>query len=209
MARRPIIQVLAGVNGAGKSSIGGAQFRKAGVDWFNPDAAAKSAMAELGLNQEEANGWAWTKGFDLLRRAIATKQNFAFETTLGGNSIAAALNEAAASHDIRIWFCGLASPELHIARVKLRVVAGGHDIPEAKIRERWIGSRMNLIQLLPHLAALKVYDNSQSVPGWRENPYADALARIRQGRDRDAGPKRYAGFERHSDLGQADRASGL
>jgi predicted ABC-type ATPase len=163
------------VNGAGKSSIGGAQFRKAGIDWFNPDAAARAAMRELGINQEEANGWAWTKGFDLLGRAIAAKQNFAFETTLGGNSIAAALTEASASHDIRIWFCGLASPELHIARVKLRVASGGHDIPEPKIRERWTASRMNLVKLLPHLAALKVYDNSRSVASGEQVPMPTLL----------------------------------
>jgi len=33
----PRIYVLAGVNGAGKSSIGGAAFRHFGSDYFNPD----------------------------------------------------------------------------------------------------------------------------------------------------------------------------
>ena len=38
--RRPEIYVLAGVNGAGKSSIGGAAIREAGTDYYNPDEAA-------------------------------------------------------------------------------------------------------------------------------------------------------------------------
>ena len=38
---------------------------------------------------------------------------------------------------------------------------GGHDIPEAKIRERYARSRMKLIELLPHLAELKVFDNTE------------------------------------------------
>ena len=36
----PCIYVLAGTNGAGKSSIGGAMFRQAGAEYFNPDEAA-------------------------------------------------------------------------------------------------------------------------------------------------------------------------
>ena len=38
------------------------------------------------------------------------------------------------------------------------------DIPEEKIRERYVSSMGNLIALLPHLAHLQVYDNSPSVP---------------------------------------------
>ncbi len=44
--------------------------------------------------------------------------------------------------------------------MRARVAAGGHDIPEQMIRQRWDGSRRNIIALLPHLAELKVFDNS-------------------------------------------------
>ena len=44
--------------------------------------------------------------------------------------------------------------------MRARVSAGGHDIPEAKIRERYDSSRANLLRLLPHLASLRLYDNS-------------------------------------------------
>jgi predicted ABC-type ATPase len=40
------------------------------------------------------------------------------------------------------------------------VQAGGHDIPESSIRRRWRHSRLNLIELMPHLTELRVYDNS-------------------------------------------------
>ena len=56
---------------------------------------------------------------------------------------------------------GLTSPELHIARVRSRVAKGGHDIPEARIRERYDRSRLNLIHLLPKVTELRVYDNSE------------------------------------------------
>jgi predicted ABC-type ATPase len=44
--------------------------------------------------------------------------------------------------------------------VRQRVRSGGHDIPESTIRRRWRHSRQNLVQLLPVLTGLRVYDNS-------------------------------------------------
>ncbi len=63
-------------------------------------------------------------------------------------------------YEVHVWYAGLSSPELHLARVKSRVRKGGHDIAEADIRRRYEHRRLNLIDLLPHLAALRVYDNS-------------------------------------------------
>jgi predicted ABC-type ATPase len=155
--------VLAGTNGAGKSSIGGAIFREKGADYFNPDEAALRILsANPAHTQEEANSAAWKAGKRLLERAIRERCDFAFETTLGGRTIAALLHRAlAAGIEVRIWYVGLESPELHIARVRARVRRGGHDIPEGKIRERYLGSFSNLIQLLPKLTELRVYDNSE------------------------------------------------
>lgn len=163
---RPVLQVLAGVNGAGKSSIGGLMLRRAGLEWFNPDAFARELMAVTGWDQETANGEAWREGVRRLDKAISQGLNYAFETTLGGRTIAQKVLEATRTHEVLVWFCGLASPEQHIARVQLRVAHGGHPIPEAKIRERYPKALSNLIGLIPHLACLRVYDNSiDAVPG--------------------------------------------
>lgn len=106
MAARPFLFVLAGVNGAGKSSIGGHLLREAGLDWFNPDDWARQLCREPGMSQREANGQAWQEGFSRLQAAIAQRRSHAFETTLGGQSIAATLAEACATHDVLIWYCG-------------------------------------------------------------------------------------------------------
>jgi predicted ABC-type ATPase len=158
----PRIFVLAGVNGAGKSSIGGAMLRKAGIEFYNPDAAARSFLrSSLGMSQREANAAAWQQGRRLLERAIDEGKDFAFETTLGGNTIASLLKKAITQGiEVRIWYVGLEGPELHIARVRSRVELGGHDIPEANIRERYARSRSNLIELQPNLTELKVFDNT-------------------------------------------------
>jgi predicted ABC-type ATPase len=161
--RTPCIYVLAGTNGAGKSSVGGAMFRESGAEYFNPDEAALRFRARnAGMTQEEANSAAWRQGKRLLERAISDRLDFAFETTLGGHTIAALLHRALSEKiEVRIWYVGLASPELHIARVRSRVAAGGHDIPEAKIRERYDSSRLNLVDLMPKLTELRVFDNSE------------------------------------------------
>lgn len=163
MARKaPRIYVLAGVNGAGKSSIGGAMIRASGGEYYNPDEAAKALIAaNPGLEQAKANAAAWRQGKRLLERAITERLDFAFETTLGGGTMTGILADAAAAgFEVRVFYVGLASPELHLERVSRRVGAGGHDIPEADIRRRWRHSRINLVRLLPVLTELRVYDNS-------------------------------------------------
>ncbi|MEK6669523.1 MAG: AAA family ATPase [Pseudomonadota bacterium] len=161
-AHVPRIFVLAGTNGAGKSSLGGAMIRASGAQYVNPDeAAARIRAAQPHLSATQANSAAWHEGKRLLQTAIAQRLDHNFETTLGGQSLARLLKQAAASgYEVRIWYVGLASPEQHLARVKARVRKGGHDIPEADIRRRFDQSRLQLIQLLPHLTELRVYDNS-------------------------------------------------
>lgn len=163
---RPFIFVLAGVNGAGKSSVGGNALAEHNLTWFNPDRYARESIARVGLTLEEANAAAWHFGREQLEDAIAHGKCLAFETTLGAVTIPRLLEQASATHDVVMWFYGLSSAEQHIQRVKARVASGGHDIPEAKIRERWDGSRRNLIRLLPNLAHLQAFDNSTQVaPG--------------------------------------------
>lgn len=177
--------MLAGTNGAGKSSIAGAMFLAYGVEYFNPDVAAKEITSRNpGISQVEANSAAWQEGKRLLERAIAEKLDFAFETTLGGRTITALLEEALAEGvEVRIWYVGLATVELHIARVRSRVRKGGHPIPEERIRERYVQSRLNLIRLLPKLTELLLYDNSEDAdPGAGKAPEPKLLLHLVGGR---------------------------
>jgi predicted ABC-type ATPase len=164
-ARIPRIHVLAGTNGAGKSSIAGELFRQQGSDYFNPDEATNRILAaNSGLTLDQANSAAWNEGRRLLERAIAKRFDFTFETTLGGSTITALLDSAIKQNiEVNIWFVGLRDPELHIRRVRARFARGGHNISDDKIRERYDASRINLIRLMPNLARLRVYDNSDEI----------------------------------------------
>jgi predicted ABC-type ATPase len=181
---RPEIVVLAGVNGAGKSSIGGAALRQAGSEYFNPDEAARLFRGGgAGVGVEDANSLAWRRGKELLERAIEHRLRFALETTLGGDTITRLLLKAAnVGLPVRVWYVGLEGEDLHVQRVRARVARGGHDIPEAKIKERYQSSRLNLLRLLPHLSELKLYDNSHAAdPAMGEKPVPLLILHLRGG----------------------------
>ena len=186
--RTSSIYVIAGVNGAGKSSIAGESFRQAGSDYYNPDEVArKLRAANPSLSQTEANSSAWREGVRLLKRAVNERLDFAFETTLGANTIPRLLRKAAETGvEIYVWFVGLESAELHIERVKSRVARGGHDISEADIRRRYERSRLNLIELLPVLRGLRIFDNSfQADPAKGETPKPVLVLSLERGKIRE------------------------
>ena len=159
---RPCIYVVAGTNGAGKSTVMGAAIVESGAEYFNPDDIARGLRAaDESLSQQEANIEAWNQGRERLEQAIESRLTYAFETTLGGKTIAALLERAlGAGIDVKMWYVALATADLHIARVQARVSKGGHDIPPEKIRARYDHSRQNLVRLLPVLTELRVFDNS-------------------------------------------------
>jgi hypothetical protein len=76
----PTLTVLAGTNGAGKSSIGGAQLEAARAPFYNPDAETRALMvANPGMTLDEANAAAWRIGKERLEAAIAERHSFNFE----------------------------------------------------------------------------------------------------------------------------------
>lgn len=156
--------VVAGTNGAGKSSVAGELMADRDLGYFNPDRLA-AKLIEAGKTVDEANAFAWRIGYDGLRTAIDRGGNFAFETTLGGRSIVGELHRALAlRREVHVFYVGLASLELHVARVRARVARGGHDIPPAKIRERYTRSLANLVSLIGKVSTVHVFDNSTEAP---------------------------------------------
>lgn len=167
-----MILVIAGVNGAGKSSVIGSHLRSKGGNYFNPDEATQALLRKSpGLSLDEANSLAWREGFNRLKYSIDNDVDYAFETTLGGNSICAELTRALENGiEVSIYFCGLNSPELHIKRVAERVARGGHDIPAEKIRERWSNSIANLEKLIPICSSVVAFDNSKDLVDGKPSP---------------------------------------
>lgn len=182
MASGEII-VAAGTNGAGKSSIVQPFVERGGAPYFNPDQFARELIRE-GISPGEANARAWQFGRNQLREAVDQGSAYAFETTLGGHSIAFELMRALAfGRTVSILYVGLESAEMHIRRVAARVGRGGHDIPEDMIRKRYDSSRTNLLAFIGTQAWIRVWDNSAESadgrPGAARQVFEMRAARLR------------------------------
>lgn len=160
-SRRPKVVVIGGPNGAGKTSAAPDLLHDTvGIDAFvNADVIAQGLA---GFSPQTA---AFEAGRIMLNRLQALAHahaDFAFESTLSGVSAATLLRELAEkSYDVHIVYLWLPSVDLAIARVRLRVAAGGHNVPESVIRRRFTKSLLNFDRLYRPIAhAWRVYDGS-------------------------------------------------
>lgn len=155
--------VIAGPNGAGKTTLAPFLLRdRLGLrEYVNADPIA------LGLSAFDPGGVAIEAGRVMLKRLYDLgnqRRTFAFETTLAAKSYAPWLRRLRNSgYTIQLSFVWLRSPDLAVQRVRERVRAGGHEVPEAIIRRRYHKGLTNFWTLYAPLAhAWSVYDNSGS-----------------------------------------------
>ena len=146
---RPTIYLIAGCNGAGKTTFA-KEFLPHEVKclrFYNADELAR------GLSPLDPPAAAMKAGRMLLaeiRQSISRKETFALESTLSGRTHIRIFELAlAAGYEIELHYLWLAKPEQAIARVRRRVRMGGHDVPSRDIRRRFKRSRVNLVEPLP------------------------------------------------------------
>ncbi|VTR93631.1 zeta toxin : Putative uncharacterized protein OS=[Oscillatoria] sp. PCC 6506 GN=OSCI_3310008 PE=4 SV=1: Zeta_toxin [Gemmata massiliana] len=158
---RPQVAVLAGINGAGKTTASQHILRDAMriPSFTNADTIAR------GLNAFDVESVAAKAGrvmLDHLHGLAAARQSFAFETTLSGRAYARWLGELARDgYAIHLLYYWLRSPDLAIRRVTDRVRAGGHHVPDDTVRRRYARSVRNFLELYrPIVTTWQVYDNS-------------------------------------------------
>lgn len=95
-----------------------------------------------------------------------TGVDFGFETTLAGRGYISLLRRLKGSgYRIHVFFLWLPSVEMALARVRDRVLAGGHSVPEDVVRRRFSRGLANLFQLYaPLLDTWLVFENSEEIP---------------------------------------------
>lgn len=158
---RPRCLILAGPNGAGKSThartIVSGHHR---IERFiNPDAIAGGLG---GFALASANFDAGRIALLAIAQSIAGRQDFAFETTLAGRRWPSLLDRLRdAGFNCLVSYLWIPDVELSIERVRRRVLAGGHDIPESDIRRRHASSLANFrTHFLPRASMWRVFDAS-------------------------------------------------
>jgi len=163
----PILVVLAGSNGAGKTTF----YRRVLGDLL-PFVNADEIGRALDPEAPQADPYAAARLADLVRRdLIAHRRSFCMETVFSdpvGDKLAFFRRAQSAGYFVAMIFVGLASAELSARRVAQRVVDGGHDVPADRLRERYPRVLSNLREALRQLDLVVVLDNSEVVEVYRE-----------------------------------------
>ena len=162
---QPTVAVLAGINGAGKSSSAVPILKNS----LKIPAFVNADTIARGLNAFDVEAEAVNAGRIMLKhlhQLADDRKSFAFETTLAARTYAAWLDSLRQSGYVsHLFYFWLESPELAIQRVAERVRSGGHHIPEATIRRRYSRSVGNFLELYrPIVTTWAVYDNSKGLP---------------------------------------------
>jgi len=168
----PTVYVLAGCNGAGKTT-----FAKRYLPEFvncptflNADLIA----AELDPTRPESQNLRAGRMFlQQIRDQSAKGETFGFETTLSGRTYRRLLVDLKnRGYRLCLFFLWLPSVNMAVSRVANRVSQGGHNIPPEDIRRRYTAGLRNLFGLYSsQFDAWFLYNSSQSPPeliAWAE-----------------------------------------
>ena len=133
----PRLYIISGCNGAGKTTasysllpemldckefVNSDEFAK-GLSPFDPSKASIQASRYMIMK---------------IRYLLRKQKDFAIETTLATRTLLKTVRMAqSAGYTVTVLYFWLNSPELAVERVRARVEAGGHNIPEDTIRRRY------------------------------------------------------------------------
>lgn len=171
----PKLYIISGCNGSGKTTasytllpemweckyfVNSDEFAK-GLSPFDPDKASLSAGRFMVMR---------------IKYLLDRKEDFCIETTLSSRTLTNTIEIARQyGYSITILFFWIENVELAISRVKARVTAGGHNVPEATIRRRYrSGLRHFFEDYMPMSDRWMLADNT-TVPfklvaqGWKNN----------------------------------------
>jgi predicted ABC-type ATPase len=164
----PVLLIVAGPNGSGKSSV--YQDTETAIHgrsfWIvNPDALTVRIQIAEGMALREANEAAVTRIEAWLHASVGVHKSIGVETVLSTDKYRALVTKAIElGFSIWLLYVVLDSPDRNVERVRLRVRKNGHDVPEDKIRARYVRSLQQLPWFLDKAERAWIYDNSAAEP---------------------------------------------
>lgn len=161
----PTIYVIAGCNGAGKTTFA-KEFLPREVKCLRFLNADEMARGLSPLDPAAGAARAARLLLTEIQRAFDARQTFGLETTLSGLTYKRMLiNARERGYVVKLFYLWLPSAKVAIRRVRERVRKGGHAVPPADIRRRYHRSISNLAQhYLPLADEWTIFDNSCKVP---------------------------------------------
>lgn len=157
----PIIYIIAGCNGAGKTTAA-SEILPNYLDckeFVNADSIAKGLSP---FQPETVAVHAARIMLGRIKELVSEKETFAIETTLTTKSYVNLIRTAKKNkYKIVLFYFWINSPKLAIARIKDRVKKGGHDIPTEVVLRRYERSLDNLVNLfIPICDEWSIFNNS-------------------------------------------------
>lgn len=164
---QPTIFLLAGPNGAGKSTLYRDRIRPiTNAPFINADAILRE-WQQQGL---ESNSYAASREAAMIRQALISKrQSFVTETVFSHPSKIQLVETALASnYRVVLYHVNVRHPAMSVARVGVRAMLGGHDVPKQKILERYERNQPLIRQAASLATRTLVFDNSKrgQPPRW-------------------------------------------
>jgi predicted ABC-type ATPase len=162
----PEVIVIAGPNGAGKSTIA----REVVLGMFGIRKYVNADTIARGLAQFDPWSVRSEGGRIMLtwiKKLAERRDNFAFETTLAGRIYVPMIKkwrQPEQGYNFHLIFLWLRNPELAVERVRKRVDAGGHDVPDEEIRRRYERGICNFKSYKALAETWRVFDNSDEKP---------------------------------------------
>ena len=159
---RPVLIVIAGPNGSGKTTITSKILRHEWMEdavYVNPDQVAQDKFGDW--NSPEAVMQAALYCEELRERCLSSGQSLIFETVLSSDGKVDFIRRAKdAGYFIRLFFVSTSHPSINSSRIAKRVMKGGHDVPIPKIISRYQKSIVNCKRCVALADRVYVYDNS-------------------------------------------------
>lgn len=165
--------VLAGGNGAGKSTFYRTRLEPLGLPFVNADILAKQLYPE----QPEQHSYEAAKIAETMRKQLLREgRSFCFETVFSHPSKIDFIAQAKSmGYEVVLVFIHLENSSLNRARVSQRVSEGGHHVPDDKLINRIPRVLKNVKQALPLCDQCYLLDNSRL-----DNPFQQ-IAKIHNG----------------------------
>lgn len=175
---KPILIVIAGPNGSGKTSVTSKILKHEWMEnalYINPDIIAQEIFGDW--NSPEAIMSSIKYCENLREECLEKKQSLIFETVLSRYDKVDYIKRAIENgFFVRLFFVCTTSPNINASRITDRVMKGGHDVPIPKIISRYYESIKNSCELAKIVDRAYFYDNSI------DNEDAKLLFRLSEGK---------------------------
>ncbi len=150
--------ILAGGNGAGKSSFYESYLKPYDISFVNADRIAKEVSGKI---DAKVSRQAQEQAMAVCEQKLKDGETFCFETVFSHPSkIDLIMKAKKLGYEVNLVFIHLSSSTLNKARVLQRVKLGGHKVPTKKIESRIPRTIENIKKAVKNIDNVKLIDNS-------------------------------------------------